>query len=290
MLKAIAVQFSADMCANYIPVTSAERLLQFFGVVRDVDEPARDVFPAGLAPFIRLAPDGTDSGELIRTVADGIFRFVPDFIAKVDWARHTYNARAETVDTKTTYKKAWAAGHRCIIPTEAIYEPNYESGQSVRWRIRKENGEPMGVAGIYRSYQGPDGREMFAFSMVTVNADEHPFMRQFHAPGDEKRMVVILEPEDFEGWLTCPVAEAKARYCKQWHGDLVGEPVPLPRRPKRMATRPPGPTSLVDLLAGDDEPRSGNGMSGEVEPSPNTKVDKQVPPKEPSIGFTGKLF
>jgi putative SOS response-associated peptidase YedK len=109
-----------DMCANYIPVTSAERLLQFFGVIRDVDEPARDVFPAGLAPFIRLAPDGTDSGELIRTVADGIFRFVPDFVAKVDWARHTYNARAETVDTKTTYKKAWASGHRCIIPTEAI--------------------------------------------------------------------------------------------------------------------------------------------------------------------------
>lgn len=278
------------MCANYIPVTSAERLLQFFGVVRSMDEPARDVFPAGLAPFIRLAPDGTDSGELIRTVEDGIFRFVPDFIAKVDWARHTYNARAETVDTKTTYKKAWAAGHRCIIPTEAIYEPNYESGQSVRWRIRKGNGEPMGIAGIYRSYQGPDGRVMHAFSMLTVNADDHPFMRQFHAPSDEKRMVVILEPEDFEGWLTSPVSEAKAKYCKQWHGDLMGEPLPLPKRPKRVATPSSGSIPLVDLIAGDDEPRSDTGMSGAVEPSPNTKVGKQLPPKAPGIGTTGDLF
>lgn len=228
------------MCANYIPVTSAERLLQFFGVVRGIDEPMREVFPAGLAPFIRLAPDGTYSGELVRTVADGIFRFVPDFIAKVEWARNTYNARSETVDTKPTYKKAWVEGHRCIIPADAFYEPNYESGVSVRWRIRKGNGEPMGIAGIYRRYAnpGPDTPEMFAFSMLTVNADDHPFMKRFHAPGDEKRMVVILEPADFEGWLTCPVAEAKERYCKQWHGELTGEPMPRPKRAKTGAKLP----------------------------------------------------
>ena len=106
------------MCANYVPVTRAERLLQFFGVVRGIDEPTRDVFASGFAPFLRLAPDGTDSGELVRTVADGIFRFVPDFIAKVEWARNTYNARAETVDTKFTYKMACAQGHRM---TAAIY-------------------------------------------------------------------------------------------------------------------------------------------------------------------------
>lgn len=231
------------MCANYIPVTSAERLFQFFGVVRGIDEPTRDVFPSGLAPFLRLAPDGTDSSELVRTVADGIFRFVPDFVAKVEWARNTYNARSETVDTKFTYKKAWAEGHRCIIPSEAIYEPKYdESGQSVRWRIRKANGEPMGIAGIYRRHSSPDpgGKEMFSFSMLTVNADDHPFMKQFHAPGDEKRMVVILEPADFHEWLTCPVAEAKERYCKQWSGELVGEPAPLPKRAKTGA-KPPAP-------------------------------------------------
>lgn len=238
------VQFAyiveSSMCANYVPVTSAERLLQFFGVTRGTDEPTHDVFPSGLAPFIRLAPDGTDSGELVRTVADGIFRFVPDFVAKVEWARRTYNARSETVDTKTTYKKAWAEGHRCVIPAEAVYEPNYESGESVRWRIRRGDGDPMGIAGIYRKYLAQDGsgREMFAFSMLTVNADDHPFMKRFHAPNDEKRMVVTLAPGDFEGWLTCPVAEAKAKHCKQWHGELVGDPLPLPKRPKKSPPIP----------------------------------------------------
>ena len=29
--------------------------------------------------------------------------------------------------------------------------------------------------------------------MVTVNADAHPLMNQFHKPTDEKRMAVILQ-------------------------------------------------------------------------------------------------
>jgi putative SOS response-associated peptidase YedK len=244
------------MCANYVPVTSVDRLLAYFGVVRDRDEPEHDLFPMGLAPFIRLAPDGTQPTSMKRFVDDGIFRFVPDFIARLDWARGTYNARSETVHEKKSYKRAWAAGQRCIIPAEAIYEPNHESGSSVRWKIKKANGEPMGIAGIYQAWSRPDGEIVFSMAMLTVNADDHPFMRRFHGANDEKRMVVILEPDDFEGWLTCPVAPAKDRYCKQWPGLLVGEPAPLPKRGTGVvrASRdkpnepPPESSPTVDLF------------------------------------------
>lgn len=73
------------MCANYIPVTSAERLLQFFGVVRGIDEPMREVFPAGLAPFIRLAPDGTDSTMCSRSVADRKLKGKQTLKASIQW-------------------------------------------------------------------------------------------------------------------------------------------------------------------------------------------------------------
>lgn len=241
------------MCANYVPVTSVDRLLAYFGVTRDRDEPEHDMFPMGLAPFIRLVPDGMEPTKMKPFVDEGLFRFVPDFVTKLDWARKTYNARSETVHEKSTYKKAWADGQRCIIPAEAIYEPNYESGSPVRWRIRKANGEPMGIAGIYRSWTNLDGEIVFGMAMLTVNADDHPFMRRFHGPQDEKRMVVILEPQDFEGWLTCPVAEARARYCRQWHGLLVGEPAPLPRRGTGGASR-----------AKPKEPPSGAGATGDL--------------------------
>ena len=257
-LPKVALRYPLTMCANYVPVTSMDRLLQYFGVVRDRDEPPHDVYPMGLAPFIRLALPGEDPspGPAQRNIVeDGIFRLVPDFVTKEAWARKTYNARSETVDKRANYKKAWANGQRCIIPAEAIYEPNYESGGSVRWRIRKGNGEPMGIAGIYRTWTNPAGEDVVGMSMLTVNADDHPFMKQFHAPEDEKRMVVILESEDFQGWLTCPVDEAKARYCKQWHGELVGEPAALPKRPRAAPKaikvnpkEPPGMGATGDLF------------------------------------------
>jgi putative SOS response-associated peptidase YedK len=37
--------------------------------------------------------------------------------------------------------------------------------------------------------------------MLTINADDHPLMRMFHKPVDEKRMVVILQPERYQDWL-----------------------------------------------------------------------------------------
>ena len=112
----------------------------------------------------------------------------------------------------------------------------------MRWRIGLGTGDPMGIAGIYRSWTNADGELVFSISMLTVNADEHPFMKRFHAPGDEKRMVVVLDPKDYEGWLTCPVSEAKERYCQPWQGPLTGEPAPLPKRVSRTTTaRPPTP-------------------------------------------------
>jgi len=243
------------MCANYVPVTSLDRLLQYFGVVRDRDVPEHDLFPMGLAPFIRLAAKGEEGGPVPRFVGDAIFRFVPEFVQKVEWARRTYNARSETVDEKATFRKAWADGQRCIIPAEAFYEPNYESGKSIRWRIKKASGEPMAIAGIYRTWNRPDCEVVFAMAMLTVNADDHPFMRRFHAPGEEKRMVVILEPQDFEGWLTCTVEEAKARYCKQWSGQLVGEPAPLPGR---------GSGAVRASKARPKEPPTGAGSTGDL--------------------------
>lgn len=182
------------MCSNYLPVTNADRLLRYFGVSREASEPPHDVFPMQRAPFIRQARPG-ETADGAHLVADAIFRFVPDFVAKVDWARKTYNARSETVDRKPTYRDAWRDGQRCIIPAEAIYEPNYESGSAVRWRIAKASGLPMGIAGIYTSWTSSEGQEVFAMSMLTVNADDHPFMSRFHAPGHEKRMVVILSQQ-----------------------------------------------------------------------------------------------
>jgi putative SOS response-associated peptidase YedK len=44
--------------------------------------------------------------------------------------------------------------------------------------------------------------------MLTINADSHPIMNKMHKPGEEKRMVVMLDPEDYECWLHSTPTEA----------------------------------------------------------------------------------
>lgn len=40
--------------------------------------------------------------------------------------------------------------------------------------------------------------------MLTINADDHALMKNYHRPEDEKRVVVILREEDYDAWLKCP--------------------------------------------------------------------------------------
>ncbi|HNZ91400.1 MAG TPA: SOS response-associated peptidase family protein [Acidovorax sp.] len=120
-----------------------------------------------------------------------------------------------------------SVGQRCIIPCEYFYEPYYQAGvRAVRWRIGRPGNVPMGIAGIYRRSSFSDGTQGWSFAMLTVNADDHPFMSRFHAPGDEKRMVLILDAEQYGPWLQSDVDHAH-KFFQQWHGELQGEPAPL---------------------------------------------------------------
>lgn len=52
--------------------------------------------------------------------------------------------------------------------------------------------------------------------MNQLNADHHPLMARMHKPdpklppdAQDKRMVVVLEPETWTDWLSAPAAQAK---------------------------------------------------------------------------------
>ena len=231
------------MCSNYRPVTRTDRLLSFFGVERERDEPSADTWPLGVAPFIRLAEDGSGN----KRVDDGVFGLLPHFAAELAQGRKTYNARSETVAKLPSFRESWSKGWRCIIPVEFIYEPHWETGRAVRWAVHQTAELPMGIAGIYRKWRHPKGHEILTFAMLTVNADGHSVMQHFHRPEDEKRMVIILDRADYGRWLSCPVQEA-ASFFKQWEGSLEATPAPLPARAIK-----------ADRLAPDIRPRAAPG-------------------------------
>jgi putative SOS response-associated peptidase YedK len=57
---------------------------------------------------------------------------------------------------------------------------------------------------------------------VTINADEHPFMRNFHKPQDEKRSVVILSPDRYDDWLNAAAAKS-ADFLRPWPVDQLSD-------------------------------------------------------------------
>jgi putative SOS response-associated peptidase YedK len=223
------------MCANYEPVTRSDRLLSFFGVSRAIDELPYEfreaTWPTELAPFIRRTANGDE-----RELEAGHFGLLPHFAKEVAYGRRTYNARSETVHELPSFKRAWAAGARCIVPAEAIFEPCYldeaghEQKKSVRYRISQPGSVPMGIAGIWWAHpwmKRPDGAPALSFAMLTVNADGNPVFQRMHKPGEEKRMVIILEPAEYDRWLQCSTTEA-ASFFRQWHGPLIALPSPRP--------------------------------------------------------------
>ncbi|WP_292932835.1 SOS response-associated peptidase family protein [Noviherbaspirillum sp.] len=223
------------MCANYLPSTH-HQLQQFFGVAPpDSDYPA-EAFPGYMAPMIRLPRADAMPGD--RACALGMFGLVPGW-ADSKLARQTYNARTETVASKPSFRHAYKHHQFCVIPLRSFYEPSYESGKVVRYEIADADGAPLGVAGIWEYKQdGGNGLPLLSFSMLTINADGHAVMQRFHKPGDEKRMMVILDPERYDEWLHCPVEEAERFFVRYPAERLVARPAPRPGKTTAQETLP----------------------------------------------------
>lgn len=183
----------------------AARLKQFFGIrgLRDLAG-APEVFPGSVAPFIRRSLEYGCGDEAVpnREVLSGRFGLLPHWAKDDKLARSTYNARSETVATKPAFRDAWRRAQHCIIPVEAFWEPDWRSGKCVWNRIGCRAGVPMAIAGLWSRWRAPGAQEdVHSFTMVTINADDHSFMRNYHRLGDEKRMIVILAPEECDAWL-----------------------------------------------------------------------------------------
>ncbi|CAG4888069.1 SOS response-associated peptidase [Paraburkholderia saeva] len=143
----------------------------------------------------------------------------------------TMNARAETIGEKRSFSGAWNRLQLCLIPCESFYEPNYETGKPVRWRIGMASGAPFAIAGLWRSWEEPEGLPSLSFTMLTVNSDDHPLMKRFHKPGDEKRSVVIVRPHSYEAFLNSQSTDEARSFLNLYPAEeMAAETYPLPPR------------------------------------------------------------
>jgi putative SOS response-associated peptidase YedK len=216
------------MCANYIPA-SPDQLQQHFAVSPPDSGYKDEAYPGYMAPFIRLPRQDAQPGA--RSCALGMFGMVPHW-ADTKLVRQTYNARTETVATKPSFRNAFKRRVFCIIPADTVFEPSYESGKPVRHAIKEIDGYPLGIAGLweYKAAGGEEALPLLSFSMLTVNADGHAVFQKMHKPDDEKRMVIILQPDQYDAWLTCPAEEAPSFFTRYPAERLYAQEAPRIKR------------------------------------------------------------
>ncbi len=203
------------MCSHYDAVNDRARLDRFFQTRGAALLASADLWPRRTGIFVRR-PDAWDAGDEAvppREAVHGRWGLVAgtvkvDGLAKAE-RLSTFNARSETAHSAYTYRQAWAQGQRCIIPAEAVYEPDWRSGKAIATRFTRDDGAPLGIAGLWDRYRNAAGETVESYTMLTINAAEHPLFRHYHRPDDEKRMVVILPQGAYADWLTAPPARTR---------------------------------------------------------------------------------
>ena len=191
------------MCTNFTPTTRAQWVKENLGVVLPSGFP-EEAYPGYLAPVVVKSRQS-------ERVACGLARFglIPGWAKDDKISRNTYNARSETAAEKPSYRTAWRQRQFGLVLVDNFYEPSYESGKAVRWKIERASGDPFGIACLWDRWTDPaSGERVVSFSMLTVNADGHPVMKQFHKHGDEKRTPVIIPPELQDAWLSADTNQA----------------------------------------------------------------------------------
>ena len=139
------------MCSHYQAVKTRERYRQRFDVEPPSAPSKQEVWPGYVGSFIRRHPLGDAAHETLaqREAVSGLFGLVPHWATDTKITRHTYNARTETVAEKPSFRDAWRKAQHCIIPAEAIYEPDWRSGKAVPTRIAEEYAAARQISGIF---------------------------------------------------------------------------------------------------------------------------------------------
>lgn len=214
------------MCVHYRP-PSPKALQAHFQLDEVPDGGQPDLWPGYTGLFIRRHAFAEVGDEAVpaREALLGTFGLIPHWSKERGIAKRTYNARAESVADKPSFRDAWKNAQFCLVPAEAIFEPDWRSGKAVATRISRADGAPMGLAGLWARWRAPGGEIVYSYTLLTINADRHPFMRQFHRPTDEKRMLVILPEDRYGAWLRAD-AKAAAGFLQPFPAEALRADVP----------------------------------------------------------------
>jgi len=145
------------------------------------------------------------TGERVATLMR--WGLIPEWAKSERLEYPTFNARAETIDAKPTFRGAWKAGRRCLVVTDGFYE--WRKGDKQPFAIARANKKLTIMAGLWEIWRSPAGETIRSCTIITTVANA--LLAPIH-----HRMPVILAKSDWPAWLgeapaEVPVAGAELK-------------------------------------------------------------------------------
>lgn len=205
------------MCGRFSLRASPDELLEHFDLMNaPAWEPRYNVAPTQNVGTVRRVRPGAREWAPLR------WGLIPFGAPDPGVGARMINARSETIQTKPSFK--WAFAHnRCLVPADGFYEwKRLPNGRKQPMYFGLATGGVFAFAGIWDRWVDPSGQEIESCAILTTrpNAAVEPI---------HDRMPVILAPESYETWLD-PEANPD---------DLLDLARPYPA--DRMAGRPVNP-------------------------------------------------
>jgi putative SOS response-associated peptidase YedK len=152
----------------------------------------------GLVPHYNIAPtqpvavipnDGKNQLDFF------VWGLIPSWAKDPEIGSRLINARAETLTEKPAFRAAFRR-RRCLIPASGFYEWQAVPGRKskIPMYIRLKSGLPFALAGLWESWNSPDGSNILSCTIITTQPNE--LMQPIHS-----RMPVILPREAYALWL-----------------------------------------------------------------------------------------
>jgi putative SOS response-associated peptidase YedK len=190
------------MCGRFALVTPPVRLARYFQAVlddrrEDEPEPSWNVAPTDQVLGVS-ARHAKEDGVLSRSLTPFRWGLIPSWAKDATAGNRLFNARAETVATKASFRTAFRT-HRILIPADGFYEWQKQShGAKQPHYFTRLDGAPLALAGLaewWRDRNGPpDAPAIRSCTIITTRASQD-------MDGIHDRMPVILNPDLFDVWL-----------------------------------------------------------------------------------------
>jgi putative SOS response-associated peptidase YedK len=176
------------MCGRFVLTFSPEQIKALFGLLELPQfEPRYNIAPNQLVPVVRSGGDHNRS-DLMK------WGLIPSWAKDPKIGSQMINARSETVAEEPAFRHA-IKYNRCIVPASGFYDWQHLGDRKQPYYFHMADHSPMLFAGLWETWQAPDGNLLETFAILTTTANK--VVEPIH-----DRMPVILRPDDFTLWLS----------------------------------------------------------------------------------------